>query len=457
MSQDQSAIWDRAHRALTIGLVLTVSMTAFEALAVATALPAVVRDLGGLHLYGWAFSGFMLTNLLSIALAGRAVDRRGVTLPFGLGSAVFVAGLIGAGSATAMWMVVASRIGQGLGAGAISAVAYAAVARGYATELRPRMVALLSSAWVVPGLIGPAIAGAVTDHWHWRWVFLGLVPLTAASAALAVLGLRRVAAAQPPESQPDTTAAALALAIGVGALLAAPQTGSRAIAVVCFGAGALLTLPALRRLLPAGTLRARAGLPATIAAVGLLSAEAFLPLTLTTLRGQSTVTSGLALTAATLTWTAGAWIQARLAPRHSRRTLIVVGLLAMFIGLAGLLAVLDPAVPIAWAIATWGLTGLGIGIAYSTTAVVVLEAAPHGGEGAASAALQLANVLGVAVGTGAGGAIVAMAQATGRSIGHAIALVDGVTLIATALAIVAARRIPARPSTVASPEQRLSS
>jgi MFS family permease len=313
------------------------------------------------------------------------------------------------------------------------------------------MVALLSSAWVVPGLIGPALAGAITDHLHWRWVFLGLVPLTVGAAALAVPALRRLTPTQATTDEPDTTPAALALALGVGAALCAPQLASRLGAALCVVGGVLVALPALRRLLPVGTLRARPGLPATIASVGLLSAaffgaEAFLPLTLTDVRGQSTMMAGIALSAATLTWTAGAWIQARLAPRHSRRRLALAGLGVMLLGIAGLGLVLDPRVPIAWAILTWGVTGLGIGIAYSTAALVVLESAPQGGEGAASAALQLANVLGAALGTGVGGAVLALATAAGRSPTWAIAVVDVATVVAAALAIAAARGIPARPS-----------
>ncbi|MDX2170641.1 MAG: MFS transporter [Deltaproteobacteria bacterium] len=440
-----ASVWDAAHWRLTTGLVLTVSMTAFEALAVATALPAVVRDLGGLHLYGWAFSGFMLANLLGISAAGGAADRRGVRLPFVAGSLLFIGGLLGAGAASTMLAVVLSRVAQGLGAGALSAIAYVVIARGYAPAARPHMMALLSSAWVMPGLVGPAIAGTIADHWHWRWVFLALAPLTAVAAALVVPGLRQLPPAETAAAD-NSTPAALLLAASAGVVLSAPQIGARSIALGCAAGGSLLALAALRRLLPAGTLVARPGLPATIATIGLLSAaffgaEAFLPLTLNTLRGQSTLFAGLALTAATLTWTAGAWLPTRLAGRYDRRSLIIAGLSIMFAGLAGLVAVLDPAVPVAAAIVTWGVAGFGIGIAYSTTAVVVLEAAPRGGEGAASAALQLANVLGAAVGTGVGGALVALATEAQRSTADAILAVDLVVLLIAALSIVAARRI----------------
>ena len=178
-------VWDRAHRGLTIGLLATVAFTAFEALAVATALPTTVEEIGGLHLYGWAFSAFMLASLIGITAGGATADSRGPALPFLAGVTVFATGLLAAGFAPTMPVLVAARVVQGLGSGAISSVSYVAVGRGYAPGARPRMIALLSTAWVVPGLVGPALAGLVTDLFGWRWVFFGLAPAAALGATIA--------------------------------------------------------------------------------------------------------------------------------------------------------------------------------------------------------------------------------------------------------------------------------
>jgi MFS family permease len=424
-------------------------MTAFEALAVATALPASVRDLGGVALYGWAFSGFMLANMLGISAAGVAADRRGAARPFLIGCLLFVAGLVGAGLAPSMAVIVLSRTAQGLGAGAISSITYVAIARAYSASARPTMLAMLSSAWVIPGLIGPGVAGAVADHLGWRWIFLGLAPVSAAASFLAIPSLRRLTATTEGRSRGDQTLAALQLAAGTGIGLWGLASSSVAITAVSIVVGGALAVPALQRLLPAGTLQARPGLPAAVATVSLLSfaffgTEAFLPLSLTAVRGQSMTVAGITLTAATLSWTAGAWMQARLAARGSRRALVLVGLLLTLAGIAGTAAVLAPTVPVVIAAIAWGVAGLGMGLAYSATNLVVLESAAAGEEGTATAAAQLANVLGVALGTGIGGAVVAVTTMQGQPLESGIGIADFSAVTVALLALVAAARLPDR-------------
>jgi MFS family permease len=442
-------VWDRQHRVLTIGLILTVSMAAFENLAVATILPATVADIGGLPLYGWTFSAFMLAEIIAISIAGRAGDTHGLARPFAVGGALFCAGLVSGGLAASMPILIASRALQGLGGGTIAVLAYAATARGYGEGARPRMLALISTAWVVPGLIGPALAGAIAEHASWRWVFLGLAPLSAVAVALAVRALRNVGPALDAAAH-GATGAAAGLAAGAAALLVAPGLDSAAAAVALGAVAAIIAATSLRHLTPPGTLRARPGLPAAVAAMGLLSAaffsaEVFIPLALTDVRSRSVTIAGLALTAATITWTTGAWLQARLVPHRSRRALVAVGLLVMAAGIAGVSTILLPAVPVALAPIAWGVAGLGMGLAYSTTALVVLECAPRGEEGAASAAMQLTNVLGTALGTGVGGVVLARVTTAGGSIAAAIALTDVIALLAAAGAAATALRLPGLP------------
>lgn len=407
----QGGVWGKGRRWLTIGLVLTIAGAAFEALAVATIMPATVGELGGLELYGWAFSAFMLANLVGITIAGGAADRRGPAGPFVVGVALFTAGLVVAGLAPSMLAVIAGRVIQGLGGGFVSSVAYVAVGRGYPEAARPQMLAIISSAWVVPGLIGPAISGLVAELVGWRWVFLGLAPLMPLAALFAWPALRRIGGSTGSGPQWGRVGMAIALALGVGLAQAGLGPLPRPLAIPLVVVGAAIALAALLRLLPAGSLTARRGLPAAVATAALLNlaffgVDAFIPLALITLKGQTAAVAGLALTAATVTWTTGSWVQARLATRVRRSHMVSVGLLLVALGVLGVLAVLAPSVPALLATVGWAVAGLGIGLAFSTLSLVALESARPGQEGGAAAAIQLANQLGVSVGTGVGGAII---------------------------------------------------
>jgi MFS family permease len=193
-------------------------------------------------------------------------------------------------------------------------------------------------------------------------------------------------------------------------------------------------------------------MPAAIATMGLLSmaffgGEAFLPLTLISIRGQSTIIAGVTLTAATLTWTAGSWVQAHLAPQQGRRLLVTMGLLLLAFGLVGIASVLIPGMLVGVAPVAWGVAGLGMGLAYSTLSLVVLETASADQQGTASASLQLSSVLGSALGTGLGGVIIAFVAvaAGGGPPRSGIAVVDILVIVVTGFAILTAVGLPGRP------------
>lgn len=449
IEQRVESIWRGAYRWLTIGLVLTVAGAAFETLAVATTLPKTVAELGGLALYGWVFSAFMLMNLLGIVVAGSEIDRLGPGRPFVVGVLLFVAGLLTAGWTPSMEVLIGGRAVQGFGAGLISAVAYATVGRGYPEALRPKMIAITSSAWVIPGLVGPALAGLIADQAGWRWVFLGLAPLMLIAATLALPALRRLSATTDAPRDWNRMCTALLLTVGA-ALLVAGLDAPLWLAVGLVSIGLLLGVPALRRLFPPGTLRAARGLPAAVATNGLLSlaffgVDAFVPLALTAVRGQTATRAGFALTAATLCWSAGAWLQASFAPRRSRRGIVATGLGLAALAFGGVVLVLNPAVPVLFAPLVWGLAGLGVGLAFSTLTLVVYETAPADQQGTSTAALQLANVLGVALGTGIGGVIVSTMSSNGGSPARGIALQTVLMLGVLGVAALAALRLPGRP------------
>jgi MFS family permease len=449
----RDGVWAPARRRLTTGLVLTITLVAFEALAIATIMPVVSDDLGGLGLYGWVFSGFFLGSLLGIVLAGEAADRRGTRAPFLAGLVLLSLGLVVGGSAQSMPMLVAGRVAQGVGAGVIPAVAYASVGRGYPAELRPRIFAVFSSAWVVPGLIGPAAASAIERWSSWRVVFLALLPLVAVAGAMTLPALSprppAGAAASADGTGSDRRRDAVVLVAGVALVLAGLGAHQLALTVALIVLGMIPAAWAFVRLVPTGTVALRRGMPAAVGIRGILTfaffgADAYVSLALTDARDQPTWVAGLALTGATLAWTAGAWVQQRLVGERGPAWLVRRGFALLGVGIAGLLLALDPSVPIAVAVAAWTVAGLGMGLAYAPISVTVLGTAAPGQEGSASASLQLTDVLGVSLGTGLGGVFVSLGDGRGWDTSSSLTLAFVVTLAVAAGGVLAANRLPRR-------------
>jgi MFS family permease len=443
-------LWAPQRRALTTGLVLSITFVASEALAVVTVMPVAAHDLGGIALYGWVFSGFMLGSVIGIVLAGREADRRGPAVPFVAGLLFFGAGLLIAGLAPAMGVLVAGRVLQGMGAGAVPSVAYATIGRSLPGPLRARMMAVLSTAWVAPGLAGPALAAEVAHAFGWRWVFLGLLPVVAVAGSIAVPALVRLG---PPgssgtEGQPrliDALRTAAGATLLLGGLTLAAGSGQVLAGGGLIMAGAVAGFPALRRLVPPGTLTARAGLPAVILARGLLTftffgADAYVTLAVTTIRHHTPVYAGVAITGATLSWTAGAWVQARLNETWEGRRLVRTGLVIVLAGIGGMAAAVQPAVPAWSALIAWTVAGLGMGLAYAPISLMMLRQAPPGQEGRVSASLNLADVLGTALGIGVGGAAVAASADGDLRLGVMAAF--GAAAVAGIVALAVTGRLP---------------
>ena len=450
-NRDRTAdgLWAPERRALTLGLVLTITLVAFEALAVVTIMPDVARSLGGIHLYGWAFSAFLLGCMIGIVAAGREADRWGLARPYIAGLSVFSAGLVVAGLAPSMAVLVVGRSLQGLGAGAVPAVAYVAIGRSFPELLRARMMAVMSTAWVVPGVVGPLLSAGVAHLFGWRWVFLGLLPLVALTGVLALPGLAGLGRPDKPPEKEHRLVDAVMAAAGTGLVIGGLTTGRPLVALPVAAVGVAILLPALRRLVPPGTLVARPGLPATILSRGMLTfayfgADAFVTLAIVTVRHHSLAAASLAVTGSTLGWTAGAWTQARFNQRWEGRRLVRLGLTLLMLGGCGMLAVLQPGVPVAVAYLAWSIAGLGMGLAYAPISLMMLREAPPGGEGWASASLNLSDVLGSALGAGLGGAAIALGATQGWALSTGVAVAFALPTVMAVAALVVSGRLPVR-------------
>ena len=441
----EDGLWSPHRRALTVGLVLTITLVAFEALAISTVMPIVANELGGMQLYGWVFTAFFLGSLIGIAVVGGLIDRGGLGRPFAAGLGLFAIGLLVGGLAPTMEVLVGARFVQGLGAGTIPPIAYVAIGRSLPERLRPRMFATLSTAWVLPGVVGPAVAGVVGEYFGWRYVFLGLLPLIATAGLLTI----RALAAVPPNDAAEAAEAAAAtaerrrlpnallVAAGAGLITVGLTMGELVPTVGLALVGLLLGVPAVRRLTPEGTLTARPILPAAVLLRGVMTCmffgvDAYVSLTLEDYRGLPAVVAGIVLTSATIAWTAGSWTQARYAERWPTRRFVRAGFLVTVVGLVSFGLILLPEVPVAWAVPTFAVAGFGMGLGYAPLSLIVLREAMPGAQGTASSALSLSDTLGTALGTGISGAIIAASlratdeSQTGLAVAFAVAIAVGI-------------------------------
>ncbi|MGV9351670.1 MFS transporter [Streptomyces spiralis] len=456
----EEGVFSGPWRALTCGVILSVGLVAFESLGIATVLPQIADALGGLNSYGWGLSTLMLANIVGTVAAGRSADRAGVRRPLLLGLVVFAVGCLLAGAAGNWPVFLAGRAAQGLGVGAIMGMAYTVVGLAYPESLRARMFALLSSAWTVPSLVGPALAAWIADAAAWRGVFLLMLPLTAVAALLALPALRGLNRPDTPATTPDTAwwqgsvAASCALTAATAVLLWALTVENVLLLALLTLAGLATALVLLRRVTPPGTLSARPGVGAGIVTRGLLCAvyfgsEAFIPLGLTELRHLSATQAGLGLSAGALAWVAGSALQARSdtgtaedETRRGRGRSVALGSAILLAGVViTALAMFVPAVPALVAVAGWAVGGLGMGVAFNAATTDTMEQAAPGQEGAVSAGLQLAQTLSTALISGTGGAAITIAHAHGSTTLAALAGVFAVTAVLAVLGIVASRRL----------------
>ena len=447
--------WAPERRLLTVALLGLVTAAAFEGMAVPTVLPAMADELGDLHLYGWAFSAFWLTNIVGITLAGADADRHGPARALAVGTVLFAAGMLISGLAPSMPVVVIGRAIQGFGSGALGSVVYASIARAYPPSSAPRMIALVSSAWVVPGLVGPALAGVASDTVGWRWVFLAIIPAVLLMGLALYLRLAGIGPAErigePGRSDRRRAFDAIGLALGSTLLLSALSIGSLPVGAVLAVVGGGLGLYCLRHLLPEGSLRLAPGRPSVVVAIFAISfaffgTEAFVPLSVVEVRGGSVTLGGIALSAAAVTWVIGSWLQDRAAALGMRRTLVVAGAAFIAAGIGVTAAVLVPDAPVLIAAVGWAIAGLGMGLAYSMLALLMLETSPPGEAGFSSAALQLMFTLGTAYGAGIGGAVVAVSESGMIGLAGSIGIVFAIMAIVAVLAFGVAWRVPRGPS-----------
>jgi MFS family permease len=315
---------------------------------------------------------------------------------------LFVIGLVMAGFAPSMEILVVGRLIQGLGTGGQTVALYVVVARVYPPAIHGRVFAAFSAAWVIPSLVGPFLAGAVAEYLHWRWVFLGVALLTVVAFTMVVLRLYgRPLGTDHPATDRVLPRLACAVAVAAGALGLSLAGGLGTWSWLVVTASVIVIGLASRPLLPRRTLTAGRGLPSVVLMRGLIAgalfgAEIYVPYLLIDEYDFSPTWAGLGLTAAALAWAVAADVQGRFGDRigNARITLIGTALLFSAVVIAAITAIahLSPAV----LVAGWALAGAGMGLMYPRLTVLTLAYSTPKNQGFNSSALSISDSIGAA-------------------------------------------------------------
>ena len=407
---------DREHRAVTVGLLALVTMFAFEAVAVSLAMPRVAHALDGETLYPIAVIGMLTAAIVGMVVGGTWADARGPALPLLVGGLGFTGGLLLSGLATSMDVFVLGRLAQGLGSGLALTSMYVAVGDAFPADLRPRVFSLFATAWVLPSIVGPFVAGALVDLLGWRSVFLVVAAFALLSTFFVRMTLRsHLLVRDAPLVWGRRPLYATVAATGAVALHVAGQVHD-VTRVLLLLAGIVMLAVSLPPLLPRGTLRARPGLPATVAARGVFGAsfaclEMFMPLVLQDESGLSPTLTGLVMMTGALGWVSGSTYTGRRAARERYGAILRLGALSLVVGSAVSLAMvpLETQPWLASAVATVGFTvmGLGMGLVTPLLSTLALDLAEPGRQGESGAAIQMSDALGQSVAAGLVGALFA--------------------------------------------------
>ena len=392
----------RTRITFTLGIVSVMTLVGFEAWATATAMPAMALELKALGGYTWAFNAYIVASILAMVIAGLRCDERGPRGSLIGGVFALAAGSLVAGFAPNYLVLVSGRALQGVGAGAIIVAVYVLIARAYPESLRPKAFLLLSTAWIVPSLVGPVVAGWLTDNIGWRVVFW-LVPLFVIPPML--LMLPRMGAYQG-----GTPSTAVASRVGAGIVatigLVAIQDGLARASLMGVVEAALGFVPLIiagKHLVPKGALLMARGLPATIMMRGIIaaaffSAEVFVPLALVETRGVSYTIAGLTIAVSAVFWAAGSFVQSRLSGDADRAPIVQLGALIVAGCLFSLPLVVLTELPVWIASISWAAGAFGMGLAMPSVSVQTMRLSPASDQGVNSAALQIVDsVLVVAV------------------------------------------------------------
>jgi EmrB/QacA subfamily drug resistance transporter len=415
---------------ILLAVMLSIGLVAIDSTILATAVPAVVDDLGGFTSFPWLFSIYLLAQAVSVPIYGKVADLYGRKPVMLLGISLFVVGSLLCGVAWSMPVLILFRLVQGLGAGAVQPMGMTIVGDIYSMAERAKVQGYIASVWAMASVIGPTLGGVFADYLSWRWIFLVNLPL--GIAAGWVMWHRYEENIESRKHTIDYLGAVLLAAGGTLLLLGLLEGGVRwewdsAVGLGIFVAAAVLLTAFVvvesrtpEPVLPLWIFRRRvlnaANSGAFIVGVLLLGLTSYVPLYAQGVLGHGALPAGLALAAMTIGWPIAASTSGRFYLTIGFRKTVLMGALFAISGAALLLPVdADSAL---WALALpCFVMGIGFGYVASPGVIVAQSSVDWQNRGVATGTNMFSRSMGSAVGVAVFGAIVNSRVAGGTTTG----------------------------------------
>jgi EmrB/QacA subfamily drug resistance transporter len=401
-----------------IALMLGMALAALDTTIVGTALPSIVGQLGGISLYSWVFSAYLLTSTTTVPIYGKLADLYGRKPLFLFGTFLFLLGSILSGTAQSMEQLIIFRALQGLGAGAVLPIVLTIIGDIFVLEERARVQGLFSGVWGVSSIVGPALGGLIVDHFSWRWVFYVNVPFGLLSGLLLALYLK-----ENVERKRHTLdyIGTLALTGGIVALLFALLEGGSAWAwtsiqsIGLFSAFLVLIALFIRQeqrapepVLPLTLFNNRiiavCSIGAVVLGVPMFGVSSYVPLFVQGVKGGSATSAGLVLGPLLLAWPIASTLTGKVAIRFGYRFTTCLGMALASLGTAmTLLFTVQTGLP--FIIAAMVFIGAGLGFASTAYTLAVQNVVPWNLRGVATASNQFFRTIGGTIGVAVMGTI----------------------------------------------------
>ncbi len=401
-----------------IGLLLGMFLAALDTTIVGTALPSIVGKLGGITLYSWVFSAYLLTSTTTVPIYGKLADLYGRKPLFLFGSALFLLGSIASGASQSMEQLIIFRAIQGLGAGAIQPLELTIVGDMFVLEERAKIQGLISGVWGISSVVGPALGGLIVDHFSWRWVFYINIPFGLVSAILLILFMREHV---QREKHTLDYLGTITLTGSITALLFAVLQGGTSWAwdsAISFGlfAASIVLLAAFivveRRapepVLPLTLFKNRiiaiSSIGGVVVGVVLFGYSSYIPLFVQGVKGGSATNAGIALVPLLLAWPLASSFSGKVVLRYGYRITGVLGTALTVIGTV-MVIFFNAQVSLPYMIAALFLVGGGLGFSSITYILSIQNAVPWNVRGVATASNQFFRTIGGTVGVAVMGTI----------------------------------------------------